>query len=170
MDLKTVCASLAVATLFCMGNIQVVYGEKMNQVNSSYSLNTQKQKEMKTPPIVQVTGKLISNYKAQINVLNKVHIIDLSANKKEYEKEKLYLNGKVNKSVSLEIGEYLQLMPIVTMNGKGIRGVQKVMEPIGHQSIGEVISVWFYRDDKWELHDIEFKSKGKKSYHYYEIE
>lgn len=170
MDLKAVCASLAIATLFCVGDIQAGYGEKMNQLTSSYSLNTQKPKDMKTPPIVQVTGKLIPNYKAQINVLNKVHIIDLSANKKEYEKEKLYSNGKLNESVSLEIGEYSQLMPIVTMNGKGIRGVQRVMEPMGHKSIGELISVWFYRSDKWELHDFEFKSKGKKSYHYYEIE
>lgn len=170
MKLKVVCASLAVATLFCMGDIPGVSGEKMNQITSSASFHSQKQKDMKTPPIMQATGKLMPNYQAEMNVLNKVHIIDLSGNKKEYEKEKLYLNGKLNKPVSLEIEEYSQLMPIVTMNGKGIRGVQKVMEPIGHQSIGELISVWFYRDDKWELHDFEFKSKGKKSYHYYEID
>ena len=187
MYLKTVCASLVMATLFCIADTQVIQGEKVDAVNEkkvvdeermeltskqsdSYVMTNAKQKDVKVPPLLKTTGEFLPRYQARLQVLNKIHIIDLSSNKKQYESKNIYQEGQLTKPVFLQIEEYSQLMPIITVDGKGTRGVQLVKDPIKNDVMGELISVWFYRDKQWELHEVTFKSNGKKFYHYYEIE
>ena len=135
----------------------------------SYTFKNNKKKALSAPPLVSITGKLLENYSAELKVLNQVHIIDLKNSKKALEQLQVYRNGQLQKGVELNISDYLQLKPIITASGKGMRGVQRVHGPIPNKSLGEIISVWYYREGKWMLQDIEYNSNYKKKYQYIEM-
>ena len=135
----------------------------------SYTFKNNKKKDLSAPPLVESTGKLLDNYRAELKVLNQVHIIDLKMSKKALEQLDVYKNGRLQKDKELNISDYLQLKPIITTTGKGMRGVQRVQGPIPNKSLGEIISVWYYRGGKWMLQDIEYSSNYKKMYHYIEM-
>ena len=116
MYLKTVCASLVMATLFCIADTQVIQGEKVDAVNEkkvvdeermeltskqsdSYVMTNAKQKDVKVPPLLKTTGEFLPRYQARLQVLNKIHIIDLSSNKKQYESKNIYQEGQLTKPV-----------------------------------------------------------------------
>lgn len=135
----------------------------------SYTFKNKEKKDLSIPPIVQTTGRLLDDYKAELKVLNHVHLIDLRASKRALEQSKVYRSGQLLKSTDLTISDYVQLKPIITKTGKGIRGVQRVKGPIPNKIVGELISVWYYREGKWMLQDIDYSSNYKKVYHYIDL-
>jgi len=145
--------------------------EKQGDVKAySYSFKNNKKKDLSAPPLVKTTGKLLENYKVELKLLNQVHIIDLKMSKKDLEKLGVYKNGQLQADGELSISDYLQLKPIITTTGKGMRGIQRVKGPIPNKSLGEIISVWYFREGAWMLQDIEYISNYKKIYHYIEME
>ncbi|MGM9926374.1 MAG: hypothetical protein ACI35P_00345 [Bacillus sp. (in: firmicutes)] len=185
--MKSIIISLAVVVLLSFGSEMNVFAEKNDETTYKDSMPNDffqdrqiiriaaepsypSKKSNEKPPIVDVQGEFLDHYRAKIQVLNKVHIIDLSAYSPKYEQEKVYQNGIVDKALPLLITEYVQLMPYITTNRKGIRGVQRVMGPLNDVSIGELITIWYKDNGEWQLRDIELKSKIKKTYHYYDYE
>ena len=145
-------------------------GGKEEVKSYGYTFKNNKKQDVSVPPFVEINGQLLNDYKAKLKVINRVYMLDLKASKRALEQMEIYKNGQLQNSDELIISEYLQLKPIITTSGKGMRGVQRVQGAIPNKSLGEIISVWYFRDGKWMLHDIEYNSNYKKLYQYLETD
>lgn len=158
----------AVGLFFVMDNCKV-YANDYIELAEGVGREEHVSKNQSVPPLVETSGQLLNGYKAKLKVLNQVYMIDLKASKKVLEQMDLYKNGRLQKEEQLIVSDYIQLKPIITTAGKGIRGVQRVQGVIPNKSLGEIVSVWYYRKGKWMLQDIEYTSNYKKMYHYIEM-
>ena len=138
--------------------------EAINQTQNKERTNhlvVQKNKMMQSPPLLEITALLLDGYKVEIRIACETYVLDMTSKKRNWDRYEIYSNGKVTRSYSFKGEGYIQLMPIVTKNGKGVRAVQKLKGPLPDTSIGEIVSVWFFRNNEWILKDIELNSSYK---------
>jgi hypothetical protein len=107
---------------------------------------------------IKVSGQFIPNFKAKLEFvdLNKKAVLDISANKKEYVKLKIYnQNGALVKRSLIRpyTNPFSKLEP-VDYNNDGkyeLKGIQRVVGANNADKISELESIWSYRKGKWNL-------------------
>ncbi|ADL11968.1 hypothetical protein [Acetohalobium arabaticum] len=111
---------------------------------------------------IEVTGQFIPDFKARLNFvgLDKEVILDISANKDEYIKQRIYNRegALVTKRLIRPYSYPFSRLEAVDYNNDGqyeLRGLQKIVGTCGADKISEVDSIWSYKNQQWTLKAVE---------------
>ncbi|WP_064093377.1 hypothetical protein [Rossellomorea aquimaris] len=113
------------------------------------------------PDPLNIQAQFEDNYMATITFVdtNQSYTVDLKDRKEEYERLGIYTDGKLNEPTELMVVPYAFFEPtnIKGKPGKGLKAYQRINGAYNADGIGNVISYWYYDNDKWTLMNIDWK-------------
>ncbi|MGN1400611.1 MAG: hypothetical protein ACI4XL_03840 [Bacillus sp. (in: firmicutes)] len=127
----------------------------------AYSLQIKDGKlmDLSVPEPLPSVSNFVNGYKAEINIGQESFKVDLKGRKEQYDALGLYHEGQLNEPIELIIGPFESLRPIYMLQGKALQGTQKVSGAFMDDQIGEIRSVWQYKDDQWVLKKLDFQKR-----------
>ncbi|WP_018249866.1 hypothetical protein [Orenia marismortui] len=114
---------------------------------------------------VKVSGQFIPNFKAKLNFidLQKESILDISINKENYIKQKIY-DKKGNLIKRILIRPYanpFSKLETVDYDHDGkyeLKGIQQIVGSSNSDKISKIESIWSYHNNKWILKEVSYNT------------
>ncbi|WP_170007230.1 hypothetical protein [Bacillus fonticola] len=114
-----------------------------------------KQNQLGVPKPLPVTGAFQDSYQIEVTLggNGKTYMVNVQDRKADYDRLGLYVNGKVKEGTGIMVDPYSILEPIAVegKDGFGLKGVQRISGAYHADGIGDVTSVWYYENGKWQL-------------------
>lgn len=127
---------------------------KQQHVYRLYTINNGNIKQLTLPKHNHVQGKFLDDFKVEIkiNPQMKAIIKDISKNKKHYIEETIYEEDGTlikPKTVTLPPISHFEPTLISKSKGYGLKSVQTVKGINEQDFLGQIESLWYYRNEEW---------------------
>lgn len=130
-----------------------------------YSLKDHQFTNIELPETLSLTAQFEKDYQAsiQIDQSGKVHKVDLSERKTNFDNIGLYQNGNLNEPTELIVGTFEKLKPVLLRDMSiGLKGRQTISEGYERSNIAYVDSTWKWAEGSWQLQNSVVKKINQK--------
>lgn len=130
-----------------------------------YSFKDDQFINIELPDPLSLTAQYENDYQASI-VIDKTgneYRIDLKSKMENFERTGLYQNGRLNEPTELLVHTFQQITPVRLRDMKmGLRASQRIGDSYSGASIANVVSIWKWTNERWELHKTVVKTRGSE--------